>query len=74
MDAEGLVARTASVSFIARPEEERAGVLERVRALAPAGTFEFFYVTRVFLAHKASTSRANSTTSSPFRATSDQTA
>jgi SAM-dependent methyltransferase len=49
MDANGLVARAASVSFIARlPEDERAGLLERIRALAPPGTFEFPYVTKVF--------------------------
>ena len=49
MDADGLVARAASVSFIARlDEEERAALLERIRALAPPGTFEFPYVTKVF--------------------------
>ena len=49
MDADGLVARTASVSFVAQlPEDERAALLVRVRALAPAGTFEFPYVTKVF--------------------------
>jgi SAM-dependent methyltransferase len=49
MDADGLVARAASVSFIARlPEDERAELLDRVRALAPPGTFEFPYVTKVF--------------------------
>ena len=49
MDADGLVARAASVSFIARlGEEERAALLERIRALAPPGTFEFPYVTKVF--------------------------
>jgi SAM-dependent methyltransferase len=49
MDADGLVARAASVSFIARlPEDERAALLERIRALAPPGTFEFPYVTKVF--------------------------
>ena len=42
MDADGLVARAASVSFVARlPEDERAELLDRVRALAPPGTFEF---------------------------------
>ena len=52
MDADGLAARAASVSFIARlPEEERAGLLERIRALAPPGTFEFPYVTKVFTGH-----------------------
>lgn len=49
MDADGLVARAASVSFIARlSEDDRAELLERVRALAPPGTFEFPYVTKVF--------------------------
>jgi ubiquinone/menaquinone biosynthesis C-methylase UbiE len=49
LDADGLAARAASVSFIARlPEDERAGLLERVRALAPEGQFEFPYVTKVF--------------------------
>jgi SAM-dependent methyltransferase len=49
MDADGLVARTESVSFVAQlPDDERAGLLERVRALAPAGIFEFPYVTKVF--------------------------
>ena len=49
MDADGLVARAASVSFVARlPEHERGELLERVRALAPPGTFEFPYVTKVF--------------------------
>jgi SAM-dependent methyltransferase len=49
MDADGLVARAASVSFIARlSEDERAVLLDRVRALAPPGTFEFPYVTKVF--------------------------
>jgi SAM-dependent methyltransferase len=49
MDADGLVARTESVSFVAQlPDEERGALLERVRALAPAGTFEFPYVTKVF--------------------------
>ena len=52
MDADGLVARAASVSFIARlPEDERAPLLERIRALAPPGTFEFPYVTNVFTGH-----------------------
>ncbi len=49
MDADGLVARAASVSFIARlGEEERAALLDRIRALAPPGKFEFPYVTKVF--------------------------
>jgi len=49
LDAEGLVERAASVSFIAAlAEDERAKLLERVRALAPEGTFEFPYVTKVF--------------------------
>ncbi len=52
MDADGLVARAASVSFIARlGEEERAALLDRIRALAPPGTFEFPYVTKVFTGH-----------------------
>jgi SAM-dependent methyltransferase len=51
MDADGLVARASSVSFIAQlPEDERARLLERVRALAPPGRFEFPYVTKVFTA------------------------
>jgi SAM-dependent methyltransferase len=49
MDADGLAERAASVSFVARlPEHERAELLDRVRALAPPGTFEFPYVTKVF--------------------------
>ncbi len=52
MDADGLVARAASVSFIAQlAEDERAALLERIRALAPPGTFEFPYVTKVFTGH-----------------------
>jgi SAM-dependent methyltransferase len=52
MDADGLVARAASVSFIARlPEDKRAELLRRIRALAPPGTFEFPYVTKVFTGH-----------------------
>jgi SAM-dependent methyltransferase len=52
MDSDGLAARAASVSFIARlPEDERAELLERIRALAPPGTFEFPYVTKVFTGH-----------------------
>ena len=49
LDADGLVARAESVSFVAQlPEDERAALLERVRALAPQGTFAFPYVTKVF--------------------------
>ncbi|MDX6423739.1 MAG: hypothetical protein QOI67_1210 [Gaiellaceae bacterium] len=49
MDAEGLAERAASVSFVARlPQHERAELLDRVRALAPPGKFEFPYVTKVF--------------------------
>ena len=49
LDADGLVERSGSISFIAQlPDEERAELLERIRALAPAGTFEFPYVTKVF--------------------------
>jgi len=52
MDADRLVARAASVSFIAQlDEDERAALLERIRALAPSGTFEFPYVTKVFTGH-----------------------
>ena len=52
LDADGLVARAASVSFIASlAEDERARLLERVRALAPPGRFEFPYVTKVFTGH-----------------------
>jgi SAM-dependent methyltransferase len=52
LDADGLVARAQSVSFIAAlPEEERAALLERIRALAPPGTFEFPYVTKLFTGH-----------------------
>ena len=51
LDADGLVARASSVSFIAAlPEDERNELLERVRALAPEGEFEFPYVTKVFTA------------------------
>ena len=49
MDADGLVARTASVSFVAQlPDAECDALLERIRALAPLGAFEFPYVTKVF--------------------------
>ena len=49
LDADGLVARAESVSFVSQlPEDERAALLERVRALAPSGTFAFPYVTKVF--------------------------
>ena len=52
LDADGLVARAASVSFIARlGEDERAALLEGIRALAPPGTFEFPYLTKVFTGH-----------------------
>jgi SAM-dependent methyltransferase len=75
MDADGLVARAASVSFIARlPEDERALLLERVHALAPSGTFEFPYLTKVFVGRSASTSKTKSRTSSTLRATNDHTA
>ena len=51
LDVDGLVARAASVSFVsALPAEERAKLLERVRALAPQGEFEFPYLTKVFTA------------------------
>jgi hypothetical protein len=51
LDADGLVARAESVSFVAQlPAGERQQLLERVRALAPAGEFEFPYVTKVFTA------------------------
>ena len=54
LDADGLVARAESVSFIAAlPVEERAALLEEVRALAPEGEFEFPYIARVSLARKA---------------------
>jgi ubiquinone/menaquinone biosynthesis C-methylase UbiE len=53
MTAERLVERAASVSFIARlPDDERAALLARVRALAPAGAFDFPYVTKVFTARR----------------------
>ena len=53
MDAEGLVERTESVSFVAQlSSDERATLLERIRALAPSGTFEFRYVTKVFTARR----------------------
>jgi SAM-dependent methyltransferase len=75
MDADGLVARAASVSFIARlPEDERAVLLERIRALAPPGMFEFPYLTKVFVGRSASTSKATSRTSSTLRTTNDHTA
>jgi ubiquinone/menaquinone biosynthesis C-methylase UbiE len=55
MTAEGLVERAASVSFIAQlPDDERGALLERVRALAPDGTFDFPYVTKVFTARRRS--------------------
>jgi SAM-dependent methyltransferase len=51
LDADGLVARAASISFVAGLDEpERAALLERIRALAPPGEFEFPYVTKVFTA------------------------
>jgi SAM-dependent methyltransferase len=51
LDEDGLVARTESVSFVAQlPDDERAALLERIRALAPPETFEFPYVTKVFTA------------------------
>jgi ubiquinone/menaquinone biosynthesis C-methylase UbiE len=49
MTDDGLVERAASVSFIAQlPDDERARLLEQVRALAPDGTFDFPYLTKVF--------------------------
>jgi SAM-dependent methyltransferase len=55
MTAAGLVERAASVSFIAQlPDDERAALLERVRALAPEGAFDFPYLTKVFTAHRRS--------------------
>jgi SAM-dependent methyltransferase len=52
LDADGLVERAASVSFVAAlPDHERAGLLARVRQLAPQGLFEFPYVTKVFTGH-----------------------
>jgi SAM-dependent methyltransferase len=49
LDADALVARAASVSFVVQlPEDERAELLDRVRALAPAGKFAFPYRTKVF--------------------------
>jgi SAM-dependent methyltransferase len=51
LDADGLVERASSVSFIAQlPSDERDALLDRVRALAPEGEFEFPYVTKVFTA------------------------
>jgi ubiquinone/menaquinone biosynthesis C-methylase UbiE len=53
MTAEGLVERAASVSFIAQlPDDERDSLLARVRALAPEGTFDFPYLTKVFTARR----------------------
>jgi hypothetical protein len=53
MTAAGLVERAASVSFIAQlPGDERAALLERVRRLAPAGSFDFPYLTKVFTARR----------------------
>jgi ubiquinone/menaquinone biosynthesis C-methylase UbiE len=55
MTADGLVERASSVSFIAQlPEDERGALLERVRALAPAGSFDFPYLTKVFTARRRS--------------------
>ena len=51
LDADGLVARARSVSFVAQlAPDERDRLLERVRAIAPEGEFEFPYVTKVFTA------------------------
>jgi ubiquinone/menaquinone biosynthesis C-methylase UbiE len=55
MTADGLVERAASVSFIAQlPDDERGALLERVRALAPEGSFDFPYLTKVFTARRRS--------------------
>jgi SAM-dependent methyltransferase len=49
MDADALVARAASVSFVAQlPDEERDALLDRVHRLAPPGDFAFPYLTKVF--------------------------
>jgi SAM-dependent methyltransferase len=53
MNADGLVARAASVSFIAQlPEDELAVLLASVRRLAPEGIFDFPYLTNVFTARR----------------------
>ena len=46
---EAAVRRRAAAELpLGFPLRARAGLLERVRALAPTGTFEFPYVTKVF--------------------------
>ena len=55
LDADGLVGRIASMSWIARLDDEpRTGVLERVRALGDAqpATFGLPYRTEVYLAER----------------------
>lgn len=53
LDADGLVELVSSVSFVAiAPPGARAAALERVRALAPAGTFEFPYLTEAYAAER----------------------
>jgi len=53
MTADGLVERAASVSFIAQlADDERSALLERVRRLAPDGSFDFPYLTKVFTARR----------------------
>jgi len=56
LDADGLVERIASVSFVAAaPAERRADLERRLRAIAAAqgGTVEFDYLTEVFVSRAA---------------------
>jgi hypothetical protein len=57
LDAEGLVERVASISWIARLDDQRReAVLDQVRQLGSAqpAPFAFPYVTQVFLAERVS--------------------
>ena len=58
LDADGLAARAASVSFVAAaPAERRAEVVERVRALAPHGPVAFPYVTMAYASERLTAAR-----------------
>jgi hypothetical protein len=55
LDADGLVERVASISWIARLDDDmRSGVLERIRKLgsARAAPFSFPYITETFLCER----------------------